>query len=74
MGASYLNYILVLVHFGLIKKTNYISIPSTLHLLSAAGPVPHAEPILASLVLESSTSVSFSIDSNCRFDCSQFGS
>ena len=51
-------------------KTNakYISISNTLHLLSAAALVPHAEPFPASLVIDSSTLVSFSVDNNCKFE------
>ena len=46
-------------------KTNvkYISISNMLRLLSAAGTVPHTEPIQASLVVESSILVSFSAGS-----------
>ena len=42
-------------------NAKYTSISNILHLLSAAGPVPHAEPIPGSLVVDSSTLVSFSI-------------
>ena len=38
-------------------------------MMSDAGPVPHAEPIPAGLVVESSTIVSFSVGSNYKFDC-----
>ena len=56
--------ILVLVHFGLRKlktkeTTNLYS--NTPTLLSPAGPVPHAEPIPASLVVILSTLVSCSL-------------
>ena len=63
--------ILVLVHFGLITiktKLKYICISNIIQLLSAAGPVPCAEPIPASLVVESSTLISFSVGSNYKFD------
>ena len=50
-------------------KAKYISISNILHLLSTAGPLPHVEPIPASLVVISSTLVSFSVGSNCKFDC-----
>ena len=51
---SYLNYNF---SFGPVwthkikTKAKYISTPDILHLSSAAGPVPHAEPIPASLVI-----------------------
>ena len=40
-------------------KVHYISISNLLHLLSATCPVPHAVPILASLVVESKAFQSF---------------
>ena len=50
-------------------KAKYISISNILHLLSTAVPVPDAEPIPASLVVDSYILASFPIDSNCKFDC-----
>ena len=50
-------------------KVKYISFSNILHLLSTTGPVPHAVPILPSLVVESKHFISFSVLSNFEFDC-----
>ena len=70
--SSYFNYNFNFGPFWTHKiktKAKYISISNTLHLLSTAGPVPCVEPFPASFVVDSSTLVSFSVDSKSKFDC-----
>ena len=50
-------------------KVNYKSVSNILHLLSTPDSVPHAEPGLAILVVESRSNCKFSVSSNFQFDC-----
>ena len=50
-------------------KVEYKSISNILHLLSTPDSVPHAEPVLARLVIDSLSNCKFSVGSNFEFDC-----